>query len=111
MTKFTFALIGAALSITGSLAAQDDVTRALSNNIGLVTYCADKEFIDADVAEAARARMRAALTTAGIEGPDPEAEAAGKAGFWGTSSLPIADRAKLFDQSVANFCQELVQGL
>jgi hypothetical protein len=111
IAKFTLSLLSATCAYADSVAAQDDVTFALSNRIGLVIYCAENGFLESEVANESIDRMRTAVKVIGASAPNPAAEAAGKLGLWGRSALPIADRAQLFDQSVEAFCEELVAGL
>lgn len=111
-TKTAFAaLLVLAASISG-VWAQDDVRRAMSNSIGLLTHCEGLGHIDADTARRVSEQTEVALKTAlGALGlVDEEAKKAGEDGLWGSSAMPIADRAALFDQSVEDFCHELVEG-
>jgi hypothetical protein len=112
MPKKSLAVVVTLLASAANAAAQDDVARMMSNDIGLVAHCTSLGFVDEKAALSATDKMRAALKAlGGAQDATLEAEEAGRNGLWGTSKLPIADRAALFDQSVEEYCAELVAGL
>lgn len=104
-------LLALLLPFKPAVATASDVHLAMSNRIGLIAYCRAEGHLTQQAAETATARVATArdlLPAAARATAEASAarEESGRQGKWGTRGMPIADRAKMFGQTVAEFCAE-----